>query len=134
MAEENRQTEPPPEDGDPFIDFADLLQITNVKKHGNTVSLDEHINDMLRETVAAARYHGKEASLTIKLTLKPGSGRGMAVIHDVTNKTPVEKPTPMPLWADDDGRLLTDNPDQKPIEHFRKYATHRRERKGDDKK
>lgn len=129
MADELKQPDPPEEQGDPFINFADLLLITDVKKHGNTVSLDEHVNDMLRETASAARYHGKEASLTIKLTLKPGSGKAMAIIHDVTNKVPVEKPAPKALWVDDEGRLLTDNPDQQPIKQFQRFSTHRRDRK-----
>lgn len=116
-------------DAPPIIDFELLTRTVTVKMEGESITLEDHLNNKITEAVAAARYHNKESSVTLVLKFKPGSGFQMDVFPDVTSKVPAEKPTPIPMFADNDGALFVDDPAQRPLKDTAKFRTVHRPKK-----
>lgn len=104
------------------IGFTDLTKSVPVKQGPETIALVEHLDALVREALAAARYHGKQASVTLKLTFKPNAGNQMDIFPDVSINPPKATPSPVPMFADDEGRLFNEDPAQRQIPktaHFR---------------
>lgn len=126
MAEPNQQ-EPPTTEDPPVIDFELLSKIITVNKDGQKITLDAHLTEKITEACAAAKYHGKEAVVTLTLKFKPGSGYTMDVFPDVTAKVPTDKPTPIPMFANEEGTLFTDDPAQRPLKNTTQFRTVRKD-------
>ena len=78
-------------------------------------SLNVRAGDMLATIVRAVEETGKPGKLTLTLDVKKVGG-AIQVAGDVTDKTPVEKPTPDMFWATADGELTEQNPNQQKLD------------------
>lgn len=94
------------------VDFAKLSQLIQAHFEGRKDSLDLMLNGSIQVAIAAAKRHKKGASVTLKLAFVPGSGNEMDIAADISITVPKPKPAPIMLFADKDGRMLTDDPDQ----------------------
>jgi hypothetical protein len=112
-----------------IIDFTLLTQTVTVKEGGQTFTLAEQLNNLYRQAVAEARYHGKEASITLELKFKPGSGNQLDIYPTAKSKLPIAKPNPIPLFANDDGLVFGEDPAQRPIPKTAQFRTIRNEKK-----
>jgi hypothetical protein len=124
MTEKKGQEKPPEQH------FADLLNTVNVKEGGEVFTLGEHLDSRMRAALAGARYHKKDASITLELKFKPASGSGVNIFPAVKVKIPDSEPNPVPMFADNEGSLYLDDPDQKSLP---KTAQFRTIREGDSK-
>ncbi|HEX8851246.1 MAG TPA: hypothetical protein VF761_17100 [Gemmatimonadaceae bacterium] len=107
----------------PTIDFTLLTQTITVKEGGQTLSLAEQLDNLYRQAVAEARYHGKEASITLELKFKPGSGNQLDIFPTAKSKLPIAKPNPIPLFANDEGQVFAEDPSQRPIPKTAQFRT-----------
>ena len=114
----------------PIVDFYLLTRTITVRKDGESVPLDEHVTDVIRQACAASRYHNKESSVTITLKFKPGSGYTMDVFPDVTSKVPTDKPSPIPMFSDNEGALFLEDPSQRPLKNTSQFRTVRKWKEG----
>jgi len=111
------------------IDFTLLTQTITVKEGGLTLTLAEQLDNLFRQAVAEARYHGKEASITLELKFKPGSGNQLDVFPTTKSKLPIAKPNAIPLFGNDAGDVFGEDPAQRPIPKTTQFRTVRNERK-----
>lgn len=105
------------------IDFTLLTQTITVKEGGQSISLAEQLDNLYRQAVAEARYHGKEASITLELKFKPGSGNQLDIFPTAKSKLPIAKPNPIPLFANDEGVVFNEDPAQRPIPKTAQFRT-----------
>lgn len=69
-----------------------------------------------REIVQAVRDRGGKGELTIKLCCNGDAGKQVTVDCDVKTKMPARKPAKRLLFADDNGDVVTMDPDQMQFE------------------
>lgn len=112
----------------PIVDFYLLTRTITVRKDGESIPLDQHLTEVITQACAASRYHNKESSVTMTLKFKPGSGYTMDVFPDVTSKVPQDKPSPIPMFADNDGALFLEDPSQRPLKNTSQFRTVRKEK------
>jgi hypothetical protein len=91
--------------------FVDALQT-----YGSGLPQDEEplikASSHWREIVQAVRDRGGKGELTIKLTCTGDAGKQVSVDCDVKGKMPLRKPVKRLLFADDNGDVVTMDPDQ----------------------
>jgi hypothetical protein len=97
----------------PFADW--LLEQANGSTHAE---LTAQLNELVQSAIA----HGKGGELTLSVKVKPatkGAGNMLLVTADVKSKLPRgERPDAL-FYADRDGNLRRDNPDQLKFEGLR---------------
>ncbi len=69
----------------------------------------------LREALMASRDTGAKSTVTITVTITPGTDDQMSLAIQATNKLPDEKLPGGTFWVDDDGNLMTSDPRQKEL-------------------
>lgn len=94
-----------------------MSNITRTLAHIDRGAYLARLDDDLTHAVKEAQEHGKAASLTIKVTVKPASrGGALQISAEHTVKTPKPAPADVLLFADDAGDLHTSDPRQAALE------------------
>mgnify|MGYP000541241998 CR=1 FL=1 len=99
-----------PTEENPSNQFVDMLT-----KHRRGFALDK-ASTKLREALIASRDTGAKSTVTMTVTLTPGTDDQMAISIQVAAKLPDEKLPSGMFWVDDDGSLRTSDPRQKELQ------------------
>lgn len=89
--------------------FEDML-----RKHRRGIAANK-ASQKLHEAIMASRDTGAKSSVSMTVTLTPGTDDQMTVSIQVTAKLPDEKLPGGIFWVGDDGMLLTSDPRQKDL-------------------
>lgn len=96
-------------DNTPAIDGSALTVLQNVRK-GQILT---DISAALREVSGAVMLVGKPGCVTIKLNISPSSvGGAMVIADDISTKIPKAPKSSSLFYADKDGNLRRDDPNQ----------------------
>lgn len=96
------------------VRFDLFTSVINVLRRGLALA---ELSDALAEAVERARDTGKQASVTLKITVKPQGRDGQyAVIDDITSKLPKEEKAPTLMFGTPDGNLQRDDPKQQKMD------------------
>ena len=85
-----------------------------LSKHRRGFALDK-ASTKLRQALLASRDTGAKSTVTMVVTLTPGTDDQMAIGIQVSAKLPDEKLPSGMFWVDDDGNLRTSDPSQKEL-------------------
>lgn len=72
----------------------------------------DNMADTQQKIVDAVRETGKQGEITLKLKFKRSGPNGMSVEPSITSKIPVHSIKQVEMFADEDGFLHENNPDQ----------------------
>lgn len=77
------------------------------------------MSEELRDAVAAVKEHGKPAEVTIKIKIAPVKGNSRVLQTFVSSTANIPKPAPTPAiyFADDDGGLHRNDPEQREFDY-----------------
>jgi hypothetical protein len=94
-------------------EFASILV-----QHGKGIAHDK-ASALLREAVAAVKEHGKGAEVTVKLKITPvkNNPRIVQIEAKPSANIPQPEPTPAIFFADDQGGLHRNDPEQREFEY-----------------
>lgn len=99
------------EQNEPQIDTA-FLSLLQLHRRGNALS---DLSEQLRAVSAAVQLTGRAGSLTFKVTIKPvskGTQGAMVVVDDIKSKVPQLEPPSSIFFADAEGNLHREDPNQ----------------------
>lgn len=96
----------------PAIDGAFLAMMQNHRR-GETLS---DLGEALREVTEAVKLTGKAGSFSLKVKIRPASKGGAMIVEDsVTTSLPKTEAEGSIFFADDEGNLLREDPNQKTL-------------------
>ena len=98
-----------PQNEAPSNAFANLLNTHRKGIAGHESST------MLERAISAAIDTGAKSEVTIKVTIIPGMDNQVNITIQPTAKLPQQKLAGAIFWVDEDGKLVTSNPEQKEL-------------------
>lgn len=111
----NKTTYPEPAPAEPSNAFSVLLNTHRKGIAGNECSV------FLERALAAAVDTGAKAEVNVKVTILPGTDNQVAITIQPSAKLPQQKLAGSIFWVDDEGKLVTSNPNQRELP-FREVA------------
>ncbi len=98
-----------------MTDLPDAQQFAQLIRELRRGLLHAELSDASRNLIAGVMQHGKQGTLTLKLTIKPRGDGGVDIASDYVTRVPTPPATPTIMFADEDGRWSRNRLDQDPL-------------------
>ena len=86
-------------------------------------TLSDELTDKLRDLVATCATTGKNGSISLNLTLKPGKGGQIEVFDEIKLKLPKEEKGSSLMFASPENNLQREDPRQMSLPELRRVET-----------